>query len=81
MPGDKLPEWFSGQTRNPPFDKGLELKQCGVHLIFEGDDDYDGGQESLDKLKTYNLSQKNWPTFSAIYESGSPIYATDDEDE
>lgn len=59
----------------------MELKQCGVHLIFEGDDDYDGGQESLDKLKTYNLSQKNWPTFSAIYESGSPIYATDDEDE
>ncbi|KAH1053724.1 hypothetical protein GLYMA_08G293600v4 [Glycine max] len=40
---------FCVSKRNPPFDKGLELKQCGVHLIFEGDDDYDGGEESLDK--------------------------------
>ncbi|RHN41233.1 putative leucine-rich repeat domain, L domain-containing protein [Medicago truncatula] len=35
--------------RNPPFDERLELKKCGVHLIFEGDDDYEGDEESLDK--------------------------------
>jgi len=40
---------FCVSKRNPPFDKGLELRKCGVYLIFEGDDDYDGGEESLDK--------------------------------
>ncbi|KOM28220.1 hypothetical protein LR48_Vigan511s004300 [Vigna angularis] len=39
---------FSVSKRNPPFDTGLELRKCGVYLIFEGDDDYDGGEESLD---------------------------------
>ncbi|CAJ1939979.1 unnamed protein product [Sphenostylis stenocarpa] len=47
--------------RNPPFDKGLELKKCGVHLIFEGDDDYDGGEESLDKgLKSVSEKLANF---------------------
>ncbi|MCI13128.1 TMV resistance protein N-like [Trifolium medium] len=35
--------------RNPPYDERLELKKCGIHLIFEGDDDYEGDEESLDK--------------------------------
>jgi hypothetical protein len=35
--------------RNPPDEERLELKKCGVHLIFEGDDDYEGDEESLDK--------------------------------
>ncbi|KAK2354295.1 disease resistance protein (TIR-NBS-LRR class) [Trifolium repens] len=35
--------------RNPPFDERLELKKCGIHLIFEGDDDYEGDEGSLDK--------------------------------
>nr|WIL60063.1 nodulation protein [Melilotus officinalis] len=35
--------------RNPPFDERLELKKYGVHLIFEGDDDYEGDEESLDQ--------------------------------
>ncbi|CAJ2633320.1 unnamed protein product [Trifolium pratense] len=39
---------FCVTTRSPPFDKGLKLKKCGVHLIFEGDDDYEGEEESLD---------------------------------
>ncbi|KOM28221.1 hypothetical protein LR48_Vigan511s004400 [Vigna angularis] len=39
---------FSVSKSNPPFDTGLELRKCGVYLIFEGDDDYDGGEESLD---------------------------------
>ncbi|ESW25873.1 hypothetical protein PHAVU_003G072500 [Phaseolus vulgaris] len=40
---------FCVSKRSPPFDTGLELKKCGVHLILEGDDDYEGGEESLDK--------------------------------
>ncbi|KAI9124759.1 hypothetical protein K1719_004086 [Acacia pycnantha] len=35
--------------RDPPVDKGLELKKCGVHLIFDGDDDYGGDEESVDR--------------------------------
>ncbi|XP_004509915.1 uncharacterized protein [Cicer arietinum] len=35
--------------RSPSFDERLELKKCGIHLIYEGDDDYVGDEESLDK--------------------------------
>ncbi|XP_020233194.1 protein SUPPRESSOR OF npr1-1, CONSTITUTIVE 1 isoform X1 [Cajanus cajan] len=58
--------------RNPPFDKGLELKKCGVHIIFEGDDDYDGGEESLDK-GLQSISEKLANFFSSD-EGGAPIY-------
>jgi hypothetical protein len=50
--------------RNPPDDERLELKKCGVHLIFEGDDVYEGDEESLDKA--YNLFQKGWPGFLTL---------------
>ncbi|TXG46623.1 hypothetical protein EZV62_027874 [Acer yangbiense] len=35
--------------QNPPFLKGVELKECGIYLVFENDDDYDGDEESLDE--------------------------------
>ncbi|CAL5196970.1 unnamed protein product [Lathyrus oleraceus] len=35
--------------RSTPFDERLELLKSGIHLIFEGDDDYEGDEESLDK--------------------------------
>ncbi|KAK0573120.1 hypothetical protein LWI29_003274 [Acer saccharum] len=35
--------------QNPPFLKGVELKKCGIYLVFENDDDYDGDEESLDE--------------------------------
>ncbi|KAK1552471.1 hypothetical protein Q3G72_017622 [Acer saccharum] len=35
--------------QNPPFLKGVEIKKCGIYLVFENDDDYDGDEESLDE--------------------------------
>ncbi|TKY58563.1 TMV resistance protein N [Spatholobus suberectus] len=63
---------FCVSKRNPPFDKGLELKKCGVHLIFEGDDDYDGDEGSLDK-GLQSVSEK-LANFFNTYEDGGPIY-------
>eukprot|EP00268_Persea_americana_P019729 TRINITY_DN2014_c0_g1_i6.p1 TRINITY_DN2014_c0_g1~~TRINITY_DN2014_c0_g1_i6.p1 ORF type:complete len:1252 (-),score=251.60 TRINITY_DN2014_c0_g1_i6:275-4030(-) len=33
--------------RDPPIVKGVQLKKCGIHLVFENDDDYAGDEESL----------------------------------
>ncbi|KAK7307163.1 hypothetical protein VNO77_39985 [Canavalia gladiata] len=43
--------------RNPPCVNGLELKNCRIHLVFEGDDDYEGDEGSLDESQ-YTVSQK-----------------------
>ncbi|XP_027361463.1 TMV resistance protein N-like isoform X2 [Abrus precatorius] len=43
--------------RNPPFVEGLELKNCRIHLVFEGDDDYEEDEGSLDESQ-YSVSQK-----------------------
>ncbi|KAJ1427770.1 Leucine-rich repeat, typical subtype [Sesbania bispinosa] len=69
---------FCVTMRSPPFDKGLELKKCGVHLIFEGDDDYDGDEESLDK-GLQSVSERLAKFFNTC-EDGHPIYATESED-
>ncbi|TKY69763.1 TMV resistance protein N [Spatholobus suberectus] len=45
------------KRRNPPFIEGLELKNCRIHLVFEGDDDYEGDEGSLDESQ-YSVSQK-----------------------
>lgn len=34
--------------RNPPFIPGMQLKKCGVRLIFERDDEFDGDEQQLD---------------------------------
>ena len=36
---------------NPLYIKGLELKKWGVYVVFEGDDDYDGNEKSLDETQ------------------------------
>ncbi|KAF3973234.1 hypothetical protein CMV_003342 [Castanea mollissima] len=41
--------------RNPPFMKGVELKNWGIYMVFDGDDDYEGDKESL------NQRQKSIP--------------------
>ncbi|KAJ8547830.1 hypothetical protein K7X08_021066 [Anisodus acutangulus] len=28
---------------------GIQLKKCGIHLVYESDDDYEGNEESLDE--------------------------------
>ncbi|KAH7515832.1 hypothetical protein FEM48_Zijuj10G0068100 [Ziziphus jujuba var. spinosa] len=33
--------------RDPPYTKGIELKKSGIYLVYEGDDDYEGDEESL----------------------------------
>ncbi|KAL6192443.1 hypothetical protein ACLB2K_033531 [Fragaria x ananassa] len=43
--------------REPPYVKGVELKKWGIHLVYEGDDDYEGDEESL-KESHQSLSEK-----------------------
>ncbi|XP_057448374.1 disease resistance protein RPV1-like isoform X2 [Lotus japonicus] len=43
--------------RNPPYVEGLELKNCGIYLVFEGDDDFEGDEGSLEEGQ-YSVSQK-----------------------
>ncbi|KAL2349333.1 hypothetical protein Fmac_003333 [Flemingia macrophylla] len=45
------------KKRNPPFIEGLELKNCRIKLVFEGDDDYEGDEGSLDESQ-HSVSQK-----------------------
>ncbi|KAK7386930.1 hypothetical protein VNO78_27308 [Psophocarpus tetragonolobus] len=71
---------FCVTKRNPPFDNGLQLKKCGVHLIFEGDDDYDGQEESLDK-GLQSVSEKLAKFFNIDYDIVSILSIIDNEDE
>ncbi|PRQ41266.1 putative P-loop containing nucleoside triphosphate hydrolase, leucine-rich repeat domain, L [Rosa chinensis] len=45
------------ERREPPYVKGVELKKWGIHLVYEGDDDYEGDEESL-KESQQSLSEK-----------------------
>ncbi|AET03053.1 disease resistance protein RPV1 isoform X2 [Medicago truncatula] len=71
---------FCVTTRSPPFDKGLRLKKCGVYLIFEGDDDYDGDEESLDK-GLQSVSERLARFFNTCNEGVDATCATESEDE
>ncbi|KAL5063116.1 hypothetical protein RYX36_024853 [Vicia faba] len=62
--------------RSPPFDERLELIKCGIHLIFEGDDDYEGDEESLDK-GLQSVSERIARFFNT-YDEG--VDATESED-
>lgn len=55
--------------RNPLIMKGVELKNWGVYLVFDGDDDYEGDEESL------NESQQS------ILERLAPFFNTFEEDD
>ena len=58
--------------KNPPVDKRLELKNSGIHLIFEGDDDYGGDEKSLDQsLKS--VSEKMAEFFNSLEDDYHPI--------
>ncbi|CAI8608375.1 unnamed protein product [Vicia faba] len=62
--------------RSPPFDERLELIKSGIHLIFEGDDDYEGDEESLDK-GLQSVSERIARFFNT-YDEG--VDATESED-
>ncbi|GAU12304.1 hypothetical protein TSUD_252540 [Trifolium subterraneum] len=69
---------FSVTTRSPPFDKGLKLKKCGVHLIFEGDDDYEGEEESID-IGLQSVSERLARFFNTCDEGVDDIESEDDQ--
>jgi hypothetical protein len=70
---------FCVTARNPPFDKGLKLKKCGVHLIFEGDDDYEGEEESLD-VGLHSVSERLARFFNTCDEGVDVTYETESDD-
>ncbi|KAH7833507.1 hypothetical protein Vadar_007025 [Vaccinium darrowii] len=57
--------------RNPPVVKGVQLKKCGIHLVFENDDDYDGEENWLHESQQ-SVSQK-LAMFIGSSEEGSRI--------
>ena len=54
-------------TRNPPYMKGVELKNWGIHLVFEGDDDYEGNEDSLNESQQ-SISERLATFFSTFEE-------------
>ncbi|XP_028801903.1 protein SUPPRESSOR OF npr1-1, CONSTITUTIVE 1-like [Neltuma alba] len=64
---------------NPPVDKGLELKKCGFHLIFEGDDDYGGAEESVGR-NLQSVSERLARFFDSYEEGGSSENGIESED-
>jgi hypothetical protein len=72
--------------QDPPYIKGVEVKQCGLYLIFEGDDDYEGDEESLHETQL-SISEKLAKFFSSpeeevhISESGSVVEIQVQQDE
>nr|POF25456.1 disease resistance protein tao1 [Quercus suber] len=53
--------------RNPPNMKGVELKNWGIHLVFEGDDDYEGNEDSLNESQQ-SISERLATFFSTFEE-------------
>ncbi|XP_054791378.1 disease resistance protein RUN1-like [Prosopis cineraria] len=80
MPFLRDGDTFSVTRLNPPMNKGLELKKCGFHLIFEGDDDYSGDEETLDR-SLQSVSEKLAEFFNTCEEGSSEdgIESEDDE--
>lgn len=51
--------------REPPYMAGVELKKWGVYLVYEGDDDYEGDEESLNESQQ-SLSEQLANFFSSF---------------
>ncbi|KAE8023361.1 hypothetical protein FH972_009069 [Carpinus fangiana] len=50
---------------DPPYIEGVKVKKCGIYLIFEGEDDYEGDEESLDESQL-SISGKLAKFFSSL---------------
>ncbi|XP_034899197.1 uncharacterized protein [Populus alba] len=59
------------RKRKPPVIEGVELKKCGIHLVYENEDDYGGNEESLDESQQ-SVSQKLANFFNS-YEEDSQV--------
>jgi len=76
----KLTEGYEIQVteQDPPYIKGVEVKQCGLYLICEGEDDFEGDEDSLDETQL-SISEKLAKFFSSpeeedhISESGPVV--------
>lgn len=64
-------------TRDPPFMKGVELKKWGIYLVFDGDDDYEGNEESLNESQQ-SLSER-LATFFNTFEEDDCVSKSDGE--
>lgn len=53
--------------RNPPIKQGVELKLHGIHLVYEGDDDFEGKEDFLTETQQ-TVSQKLANFFSGLEE-------------
>ncbi|AEE30789.1 transmembrane receptors / ATP binding protein [Arabidopsis thaliana] len=53
--------------RNPPIKQGVELKMHGIHLVYEGDDDLEGRENTLPETQQ-TVSQKLANFFSSFEE-------------
>ncbi|KAL9307431.1 putative TIR domain, P-loop containing nucleoside triphosphate hydrolase [Arabidopsis thaliana] len=53
--------------RNPPIKQGVELKMHGIHLVYEGDDDLEGRENTLPEAQQ-TVSQKLANFFSSFEE-------------
>ncbi|EXB74723.1 hypothetical protein L484_011001 [Morus notabilis] len=51
--------------------KGVELKKWGVYLVYEGEDDYEGDEESLDESQQ-SISEK-LAKFFRTFEEGDNV--------
>lgn len=53
--------------QEPPYIKGVKVKKCGIYLIFEGEDDYEGNEESL-RESQLSISERLAKFFSSLGE-------------
>ncbi|XP_020867489.1 TMV resistance protein N isoform X2 [Arabidopsis lyrata subsp. lyrata] len=61
--------------RNPPIKQGVELKMHGIHLVYEGDDDLEGRENTLPETQQ-TVSQKLANFFSSFEETSSEVDST-----
>ncbi|CAN7133821.1 disease resistance protein TAO1 [Brassica rapa] len=56
--------------REPPVKQGVELKMHGIHLVYEGDDDFKGEESGFTETQ-FTVSQKLANFFSTVEENES----------
>ncbi|XP_020869621.1 disease resistance protein TAO1 isoform X1 [Arabidopsis lyrata subsp. lyrata] len=54
--------------RNPPIKKGVELKMHGIHLVYEGDDDFPDKEDTI--TETYLTVSQKLANFFTSFEEG-----------
>lgn len=53
------------RRRIPPIIEGVQLKKCGIHLVYENDDDYEPNEELLDETQK-SISEKLASFFNSL---------------